>query len=148
MLFVFLPRHLSLYYIDMCSFRHGKEYVKDRFPRLEELFLDHNKLVEDELFIHLSSLKKWDTNWTEKRVHDSVLFQFETPAFTTQSNPNHSIFESSSRSTDRSRVLENGLEAQAKINSYVIVDTSSLWSVTILFGRKFLDELLSARSSE
>jgi len=39
-------------------FRHGKEYVKERFPRLEELYLDHNKLVEDELFIHLAYLKK------------------------------------------------------------------------------------------
>lgn len=39
-------------------FRHGKEFVKERFPRLEELYLDRNKLVEDELFIHLSTLKK------------------------------------------------------------------------------------------
>ncbi|CAF0969180.1 unnamed protein product [Adineta ricciae] len=42
---------------------HGKEFVKERFPRLEELYLDRNKLVEDELFIHLSTLKNL------KRLH-------------------------------------------------------------------------------
>ena len=40
--------------------RHGREAVKERFPRLEELYLDHNRLVEDELFIHLSCLKKYE----------------------------------------------------------------------------------------
>jgi len=40
--------------------RHGKEYIKERYPRLEELYLDQNKLVEDELFINLSCLKKSD----------------------------------------------------------------------------------------
>ncbi|CAF1332882.1 unnamed protein product, partial [Didymodactylos carnosus] len=42
---------------------HGKKFVKERFPRLEELYLDDNKLVEDELFIYLACLKNL------KRLH-------------------------------------------------------------------------------
>ncbi|CAF1027217.1 unnamed protein product [Rotaria sordida] len=56
-----LPRRLAKPFVHTDT--HGKEYVKERFPRLEELYLDHNKLVEDELFIHLSCLKNL------KRLH-------------------------------------------------------------------------------
>ncbi|CAF3346817.1 unnamed protein product [Rotaria socialis] len=50
-----LPRRLARAFVHADI--NGREHVKERFPRLEELHLDHNKIVEDELFIHLSSLK-------------------------------------------------------------------------------------------
>ncbi|CAF0756691.1 unnamed protein product [Adineta steineri] len=56
-----LPRRFAKSYI--YTDIHGKEYVKERYPRLEELYLNQNKFVEDELFIYLSSLKKL------KRLH-------------------------------------------------------------------------------
>ncbi|UJR37722.1 hypothetical protein I4U23_030417 [Adineta vaga] len=56
-----LPRRLTRPYI--FTDIHGKEFVKERFPQLEELYLDRNKLGEDELFIHLSTIKNL------KRLH-------------------------------------------------------------------------------